>query len=148
MFEFGAAREFAGHLARNDMVLQLDASDEVLRLDVARLHTILDRSRPSRVEYALQLGGVRLRVTRFHDRRIHEWRGRVHEVLCPRPLSPPVAHSAFVACDERTLSVRHHKDERKARNYVPGLALDVLECPGEPRWRHYLGRELLYRKWY
>ncbi len=36
----------------------------------------------------------------------------------------------------------------KARNYLAGLALQVLECPEKPRWWHYLGRELFYHRWY
>jgi tetratricopeptide (TPR) repeat protein len=85
-----------------------------------------------------------LRVSRFYDRRLDHWRGRAHEGLYPLP-DAPGPRRPMVTCPEFELSVRHHKDDAKPRNYVAGLALDVIEHPEMPRWKHYLGRELWYQ---
>jgi tetratricopeptide (TPR) repeat protein len=148
MFDFGAARQHAGLLAGNDMVLQLDASDEVPVFDRVSLDDCCRAPETALLDYVIHLGTVRFRTSRFYDRRAYEWRGRVHEALYPASLVPPVRPARKLLCAQRMLSVRHHRDQHKTRNYLPGLALDVLTRPAEPRWRHYLGRELYYQQWY
>lgn len=144
MFDFGAARQLAGELARHDHVLQLDASDELLAFDIDFLNDRLRAREASRFEYTLRLGTNRLRVMRFYDRTLDQWRGRVHEALYPlTPTSPE--RKPTVQCSETALLVQHHKDTTKERNYLYGLALDALEHPDNPRWTHYLGRELHYQ---
>jgi tetratricopeptide (TPR) repeat protein len=143
LFDFAAAREHAGWLARHDHVLQVDASDEVLALDVDFVDAAVGASEPPSLEYRLLLGGVSLYVSRLYDRRRLSWRGRVHEALWPRDtgLGPP-PRGRSRRCSDEQLLVRHHWDPGKTRSYVAGLALDVLEHPEQPRWLHYLGREL------
>ncbi len=147
LFDFADARECAGTLAAHEHVLQLDASDEVRALDVDALDARLNAEPVDRLEYGLRLGGVTLRVARFYDRRLYRWRGRVHEGLYGRA-GPGAPTPARVPCSESELLVEHHKDEDKPRNYLAGLALDVLAHPAEPRWKHYLGRELFYHRWH
>jgi tetratricopeptide (TPR) repeat protein len=143
IFHFGAARQQAGELARHDHVLQLDASDELLAFDVDALRAQLRAGGASQFAYTLRLGTTRLRVTRFYNRRLDQWQGRVHETLYPVTTTSP-DRKPTVLCTEAELLVRHHKDETKVRNYLCGLALDALEHPDNPRWLHYVGRELYY----
>ena len=145
LFHFGDAREHAGRLASNDMVLQLDASDEVLAFDLPALDRRLAAPGAGALEYGLALGELSLTVTRFYDRRLHRWEGRTHEVLVPTGAAwaPP-----RVRCGAHELAVRHHKDEGKPRAYLAGLALDAIAHPGGPRPLHYLGRELYYQRRY
>jgi glycosyltransferase involved in cell wall biosynthesis len=147
VFDFAAARQHAGWLATNDLVLQLDASDEVAALDVERLEARLTSQPDCVLEYGLQLGGVTLMVSRLYDRRRRHWKGRVHEGLYSNEASPP-GPASRIRCTERELLIRHHKDEGKPRSYRAGLALDALAHPEQPRWKHYLGRELYYYRWY
>ncbi len=144
MFHFGAARQRAGELARHGHVLQLDASDELLAFDVDFLSEQLRAGAASLFEYTLRLGTTRLRVRRLYDRRLDRWQGRVHETLYPHTAAS-LERRPTVLCADDQLHVRHHKDETKERNYLGGLALDVLEHPDNPRWMHYLGRELCYQ---
>jgi tetratricopeptide (TPR) repeat protein len=146
LFHFGDARQHASLLASQDIVLQLDASDEVLALALDVLEGHL-RDGADAFAYDLLNGNVRLHVSRFSDRRRYRWAGRVHETL--EPIGPD-SHAAArtVRCDTADLLVRHHKNEGKTRHYLAGLALQAIERPREPRWWHYLGRELFYAGWY
>jgi len=138
VFRFAEARERASALARRDWVLQLDAGDELLAFDAAFLGARIRERAPRRLSYALRLGGATLRVSRFCDRRRARWAGRAHEALRDIGAGEPPLE---VSPDR--LLIRHHKQE-KPRSYLAGLALDALEAPGDPRWLHYVGRELHY----
>lgn len=147
LFHFGAARQHAGLLAANPFVYQLDATDQVLALDVDALDGWIRAGNVGRFEYAQEYGTVGLRISRFYDRGRFHWDGRVHEIL--QANSPADADPSLqLRCDANQLRVRHHKDEHKKRHYLAGLALQVLESPQQPRWWHYLGRELFYAHWY
>ncbi len=146
MFHFGEARNHAGQLARCDFVLQLDASDRVPALDVGALDGWIASGGVGAFEYEQEYGSIALRISRFYDRRRYRWEGRVHEILVARAANtvPPPP----LRLDPQQILVRHHKQEDKPRNYLAGLALQVLEWPQRPRWWHYLGRELFYQCWY
>jgi tetratricopeptide (TPR) repeat protein len=146
MFHFGDARDCAGGLAQHDFVLQVDASDEVLALDVDGLERHLLSSAAEAFEYEQRYGAAVLQIARFYDRRRYRWQGRVHEILSRIPSA--AGGGSRIRCDTTELLVRHHKSEDKPRPYLAGLALQVLERPQAPRWWHYLGRELLYRRSY
>jgi tetratricopeptide (TPR) repeat protein len=153
LFHFGDARQHAGLLASNPFVLQLDACDEVPALDVEALDRWIASGDAGRFEYhqhygtaGLRIAGtVGLRIARFYDRTAYRWQGRVHEVL--GPIAGADA-APTICCEPTQLLVRHHKDEGRPRHYLAGLALQVLERSEEPRWWHYLGRELFYHHWY
>lgn len=145
LFHFGEARQYAGLAATHHVVLQLDASDEVLALDLDVLGRHLASGAPGGFAYDLLTGNVRLRVTRFYDRTRYRWVGRAHETLTAIEDRNP---SSTIRCDPAALLVRHHKDEGKVRPYLAGLALQTMERPDEPRWWHYLGRELYYDQKY
>jgi tetratricopeptide (TPR) repeat protein len=145
LFHFAEARNAAGAVADHDFVLQIDAADEVLAMDIDRLDRHLASGTAETFEYEQRYGTAVLRIARFYDRRRCHWQGRVHEILTrTEPRSTPTASP--IRCGEDELMVLHHKDDRKARQYLAGLALQVLETPEAPRWWHYLGRELLYRR--
>lgn len=147
LFHFGDARQYTGLLAASNFVLQLDASDQLLALDVDALDRYLSSGPIRTFAYDLLTGNVRLRISRFYDRTRYRWDGRVHEILKEtggEGPSPPPA----IRCDPAELLIRHHKDEGKERHYLAGLALQALERPREPRWWHYVGRELFYQHRY
>ncbi len=146
LFHFGDARQHAGQIASSGFVLQLDGSDEVPALDLDALDRWI-ASGAGVFEYEQQYGNVSLRISRFYDRARYRWEGRVHERLSPNQ-SGAAATASAIRCDPAQLLVRHHKDEGKTRNYLAGLAIQVLERPEQPRWWHYLGRELRYAGWY
>lgn len=143
MFNFAAARQFAGERASNDFILQLDASDEILALEIDAFDDWINEGGIGTFEYAQRYGDVNLRIARFYDRRRYHWEGRVHEVLFPTAGADPAPVSRF-RCEPMELEVRHRADMGKERNYLAGLALQVLDHPEKPRWWHFLGRELFY----
>jgi tetratricopeptide (TPR) repeat protein len=151
LFHFGDARQHAGLLAANRFVLQLDASDEVPALDIDAFDRWIEAGDVDSFEYDQLYGQdphgkqatFGLRIARFYDRTCYHWEGRVHEVLSASGRTDATA-APRMRCDPTQLAVFHHKDPIKQRNYLAGLALQVLECPQTSRWWHYLGRELLY----
>jgi tetratricopeptide (TPR) repeat protein len=147
LFHFADARQHAGLLAANRFVLQLDASDEVPALDIDAFDRWIDSAGVGSFEYNQVYGNLGLRIARFYDRTCYHWEGRVHEVLTTSGPADTAAPSRM-HCDPTQLLVRHHQDQTKPRNYLAGLALQVLECPQKSRWWHYLGRELFYLRRY
>jgi glycosyltransferase involved in cell wall biosynthesis len=142
-FDFASAREFAGTLAANEFVWQIDASDVVLTADLDFLEAEIRRGDVAAFDYLLRLGGACFNVIRFFDRRVYGWRGRVHEAPFPRG----AVAGRRVICTASQLSLRHLRGE-KTRHYMAGLALDAIEDPAMPRWKHYVGRELFYERRY
>ena len=140
LFHFAAARQHAGELAAQRYVLQLDACDEVCAIDVDAIEREIEAGAAA-FSYELRFGSASMRVSRFYDRDRFHWEGRVHECLALKADRGPAPARAV---SPRELEVRHYKNEEKARAYLAGLALQVLEHPEQPRWWHYLGRELLY----
>jgi glycosyltransferase involved in cell wall biosynthesis len=143
LFDFGRARQLAGTLASNDVVWHIDGSDVIESADFEFLDAEVGRGAVA-FDYYMRLGGSTFRVSRFFDRRCFAWRGRVHEA--PFAADPP-RPGRRVLCSDQQLSLRHLKQE-KTRNYLAGLALQTMEEPSRPRWRHYLGRELYYFRWF
>ena len=144
LFDFGRARELAGRLASSDFVWHIDASDVVLFADVDFLEAEIRSGRARAFAYVMRLGGSSFRVARFFDRRFYTWRGRVHEAPFAIDDATP---GIRLSCTEQQLSLRHTRNE-KTRNYLAGLALDAIEHPSTPRWKHYLGRQLYYEGHY
>jgi glycosyltransferase involved in cell wall biosynthesis len=150
VFDFSSARQHAASLASQDFVLHLDASDVVLAMDLDFLHHRIAAGDVALFGYGIEYTSdrpqalvTRMQINRFYDRRLYHWEGVVHEGLYRNPDSPTGLEK--VDCAPGQLLVRHLKNESKKRSfYVAGLALNYLEHPENPRWAHYLGRELYY----
>jgi tetratricopeptide (TPR) repeat protein len=126
-------------------VLQLDASDELSALDIEALNDWIASRRVSAFDYDQVYGAMSLRIMRFYDRNLYHWEGRTHEVLVPTD-GANFSTASKVRCNSKQLVV-HHNQQKKERNYLAGLAMQVLEHPEKPRWWHFLGRELFYDRW-
>lgn len=151
LFDFSAAREFAAAQVERDFVFMPDAGDELLHFDCDWLDDKLKNREAAGFRYWLQYGAAQLIQTRFYDRRLQQWRGRVHEALFEREGDEAgvlrAAAPSILDCEKERLWLRHHKAE-KARPYLAGLALDALAEPDNARFQHYLGREIFYfGKW-
>ena len=159
LFHFADARQHAAQLAANRFVLQLDGSDEARPIDIDAFDRRIDSGdvdcfeydqlygfEPTQLYGNVLYGPIRLRIGRFYDRTRYDWEGRVHELLTSGQAD--VTAAKRIRCDPTQLLVYHHKNKDKERNYLAGLALQVLERPEKSRWWHYLGRELFYIQCY
>lgn len=154
LFHFAGARNHVTSLASNDFILHLDASDWLLVFDIDFFDDQISTGEVGNFEYSRQyastdthLGIIQYRFSRFYDRRLYHWQGFVHEGIYP--LNPSQALPRTVGCTDEQLLEQHIKDESKPRtNYVGALALNLIQDPENPRWVHYVGRELYYLKRY
>lgn len=153
IFHMGNARDFATSQASRDFVFMPDASDELLTFDVDWLNNQLQTGRASGFSYRQQYGAATLVQSRFYDRRLRQWRGAIHEALfdCADVLGNEVLRAdapPILRAPKNRLWLRHHRGQ-KVRNYMAGMALDLLDDPTNSRWQHYLGREFFYfGKWH
>ncbi len=147
-FHFAQAREMATQQASQDFVLMPDAADEILVFDIDWFDEQIREQRASGFRYQLKLGTLSFSQSRFFDRRFYEWQGRTHEAIYSRPEVQASEAPPFLESSPQQLCVRHHRGQ-KARPYMVGMALDLLEESEHPRWQHYLGREFFYlAKWH
>lgn len=143
VFDFSAARQLASSLPSSDVVLQLDGSDEVMRLDLAALDERIAQGTAGGFACRMRLGDSMFTMVRFYDRRWYRWEGRTHEGLYPIPGPDASIIPPTVPCPENEALFVHHR-QLKERTYLAGLALQVLDSPGASRCRYYFGRELFY----
>ncbi len=82
--------------------------------------------------------GVKFWYEKAHRPGVCRWTHPVHEVLSyPGPK---------VLCTVPGMRLEHHPDPEKGRgDYLRLLELAVAEAPADPRDRHYLGREYMFR---
>ena len=143
VFDFAAARQTASLLPASDFILQLDGSDEVLRLDLGALDDRIAHGAAGGFACRMRLGDSMFTMVRFYDRRWYRWEGRTHEGLYPVPGPDASAIPPTVPCPEHEALFVHHR-QVKERTYLAGLGLQVLDSPGASRCRYYFGRELFY----
>lgn len=146
IFDFGSARNAAGDSCSNDMVLQVDTNDLVEALDFDKIQEMLDTKKPLRFDYNHYLGhgGHKQIISRFYHRKHDRWSGKTHESLGWNG-----TYDTKISLKDDELRIRYMRDNTKVRNYFGGMALDLIDKPDEPRWYHYLGREMYYtERWH
>src|SRR5262249_24507481 len=155
MFHFANARQFASALARNRFVLHLDASDDLIALDIDFLNGQIAGGKFGSFNYWREFssmssaqGSLSYLESRFYNRELYCWKGYTHEAIFLEATSEHCCPACYV-CTKQELFAPHSKDENKLRSYnLPALASDLLNEPDDARWQHYLGRELYYFHWY
>lgn len=81
---------------------------------------------------------TRYRQLKAHSPEGYQWRYRAHEVLV-NTLPDREGHTI-----QLDITISHHKDETKPRNYIHLLADDFKDMPNDHRACFYYGRELYY----
>jgi len=87
LFDFASARNYATSLASNDMICSLDADEAYTTFNIDELNRLItegwDRFSYDFVYAHDKFGepSIQFIQSKFFDRRIHEWRGVVHECL-------------------------------------------------------------------
>ena len=152
-FDFGSARNDAHKHALHDMVLQIDMCDMLEVLDWRKLSAFI-ASGVTRFTYCHYLGPgtERQTIARFYDRRIDTWKGISHEAIGWN--LKPAGYVGVNGEDQggqmqqgitvstKMLQVRYLRNIKKSRPYSIGMAIDIMKNPNDPRWLHYMGREM------
>lgn len=146
IFQFDQARNYAVSLATNDIVVWADADEQFTRLDIDAINSQIARGY-GQYEYEFifshdQFGNpaIRFRQCKAYNRKMMEWRGRIHELV-----TPLVADVPRVYLSPDILLLEHYQNlETNRSGYSRGLALDCLEFPNNDRHSHYLARELMW----
>lgn len=148
-FYFSEARNAVAALAKTDMVLQLDASDECYSMDVNYLNTLISGGFNS-IYYSLsnkiegQVAEGIASANRFYDRRLQKWEGRAHEELyaVDGKAGPQIR---MIQTPTQALDVIHWRQSSKIRDgYLLGCAMDVFYFQHNAQIIGNFGRQLYY----
>jgi len=147
LFDYGAARNLAEALAKNDMVCTPDADERFEWLNIRAIDGLIE-SGAGRMEVDYQ-GNPTNRFwndARWHDRRLWTWKGTMHERLVPRP---DVAMTVVERIPAEACFMTHHQVSHSNRiNYLSNIAYDLYMDPTNERQAHCLARQLMYEKRY
>lgn len=135
-FNFGRARNELHKYVTNDILIQLDGSDTLSVFDYKYINEQI-KAGVSRFEYTQIYGPVELTISRFYDKNVDVWEGRIHEILTHK------AKNMIVQLPKDKLIVVHNFQQKK-RTYLSGLFADILDNPNHTRTLYYLGRELMF----
>jgi glycosyltransferase involved in cell wall biosynthesis len=135
-FNFGRARNELHKYASNDILFQLDGSDTLCAFDYKYINAQI-KSGIRRFEYTQIYGPVELTISRFYDKSVDVWEGRIHEILTHK------SNNKIARLSKDHLAVIHNYQHKK-RTYLSGLFADLLENPNHTRTLYYLGRELMF----
>lgn len=146
LFDFGQARARAAGFPRHHYQLAVDGADVVEAMDIDALNAIVRAAQSPVLHFETRMqspaGWLLEARGYFYDRRRMEWRGLSHNFLSSRA-GGPAEKQILLARD--LLRVSHHTDLQKARDTLPGTALEALAAPESIRWTYFLARALAAR---
>ncbi|MBX7184795.1 MAG: glycosyltransferase [Vicinamibacteria bacterium] len=146
LFDFGRARAWAAGLAGCDYQLAVDGADVVDALDIDALNAIVRAAESPILHFETRMlspeGWMLEARGYFHDRRRARWSGRSHNFVQARAKE---ASGKPVLLPRDHLRVSHHTTLEKAREILPGTALEMLAHPDSIRWTYFLARALAAR---
>ena len=142
-FCFNRARNHVAKMASNDMILGLDADEEVTRLDIDKIHEWIEMGF-THLDYIQVFTHdkegnpeVEFLQCKFYDRRVYHWENNTHEML--------IGDGRRGTLDKETFLLEHWQDAEKNRSgYMKGLAVDCFLHPHKDRQCQYFARELFY----
>jgi glycosyltransferase involved in cell wall biosynthesis len=142
-FNFSAARNYAASLAKNDMILSLDADEVLTVFDIGKICEVIDRGY-SRIEHyqvytheADGSEGVKFLQSKFYDRTKTKWSNYAHEMLSYTDDRAKIGEDILKIEQWQVVAEGLH-------TYLTGLAADVYLNQSNPRNCHYFARELFY----
>lgn len=149
VFDFCAARRYAGSLCTNKWILSIDADEVCSTLDVSAINALISSGQFTQLSFTFRyrsIDGVNINsVTsrdKLYDSSVSNWKWLVHEQV--KPLTPTTP-STIGNIPENVLSVDHYQHEAEHRsNYLLSMCVDVMKDPNDQHvW--WLGRDLHYR---
>ena len=146
-FNYSAARNYAANACSNDMVSFADADEAFTKLDIDKINKMIEDG-INQFEYHFVFAhddygneAVKFVQSKFYDRRLLRWVGKIHEVLQPKSEEP--IKRVFIG--EDVLKLEHWQNESTNRtHYLKGLAIDCFYNQDNDRNSHYFAREMLW----
>ena len=146
IFNFGAARRYAGGLCSNEWILSIDCDEVFSAMNIQFLNHIIRTGDVDQISFVFRYrntdtGGINSITSRdkLYNRSVCEWKWVVHE----QAVSLPGKTSRMTTITEGTLGVDHYQHAAEHRsNYLVQMCIDVMENPENDRHTHWLGREM------
>src|SRR5688572_28515320 len=115
------------------MIFSIDASDVLLTFDYKLIAKKINDEKIQRFRYKQVYGGAELEIARIYNKKTDSWEGCIHEILTMN-----YDKKLEYVCNDTILKVKHDNDKVVVRNYIGGLAFDIIKYPNNPRWYYYL----------
>lgn len=148
-FNFSEARNQCASMAKKDFVFFYDADEVSIKMDIDKINELIENGmQQSEYNFCFaydQYGNESIKFIQCkgYDRRLMEWKGRVHELVTPLGKAQPKR----VFLDESVYKLGHHQHIETGRHsYMIGLAVDCFEFPKNDRHSHYLAREMFWNQ--
>lgn len=146
-FNYSAARNYAAHMATNDIIFCYDADEVNAKMDIEYINRLISEDY-TQFEYNFVFAkdhmgneAVKFVQSKAYDRRVMQWTGIIHEVLQPIGSSQP--KRVFLSEDKYKLE-HYQNGDTERHSYIKGLALDCFNHQDADRQSHYFARELLW----
>lgn len=146
-FDYSSARNYAAHMASNDLIFCYDADEVNAMLDIEYVNKLIADG-VTQFEYNFVFAkdhfgkeAVKFIQSKAYDRRVMHWTGIIHEVL--QPLPGMIPKRMFLP--EEKYKLEHYQNgDTERHSYLKGLALDCFNHPDADRQSHYFARELMW----
>lgn len=150
VFDFGAARRYAGSKCSNDWVLSVDCDEVFSALNIAFLNNIIKTNTVQQISFVFRYkgsDGTNHSVTsrdKFYNRKFGDWKWVVHEQV--KPLLGKKVNMMSVS--EHILALDHFQHPAEHRNnYLLSMCIDVMEDENDQHL-FWLGREMCFTGYY
>lgn len=150
VFDFGAARRYAGSKCSHDWVLSVDCDEVFSTLNIAFLNNIISENTVQQISFVFRYkepDGTNHSVTsrdKFYNRKFGDWKWVVHEQVKPFPNKKVSA----ISVSENMLALDHFQHPAEHRNnYLLSMCIDVIEDENDQHL-FWLGREMCFTGYY
>lgn len=150
VFNFGAARRYAGSKCSNDWVLSVDCDEVFSALNIAFLNNIISTNTIQQISFVFRYkgsDGTNHSVTsrdKFYNKKFGDWKWVVHEQV--KPFSDRKVN--MISLPENVLALNHFQHPAEHRNnYLLSMCIDVMEDQNDQHL-FWLGREMCFTGYY
>jgi len=148
VFNFGAARRYAGSKCSNDWVLSVDCDEVFSALDVAFINNIIRTNDVQQISFVFRYkrpDGTNQSVTsrdKFYNKKFGDWKWVVHEQV------KPFENVNMISVPDNILALDHFQHPAEHRNnYLLSMCIDVIEDENDQHL-FWLGREMYFIGYY
>jgi len=146
VFDFGAARRYAGSRCKNDWVLSVDCDEVFSVLNIDILNAVIMSGNIHQMSFVFRYkdgNGNNNSVTsrdKFYNKNFGDWKWVVHEQV----KALPDKELNMMHLPENVLSLDHYQHPAEHRNnYLISMCIDVMKDPNDQHV-FWLGREFYF----